>query len=280
MSHTPVYNTWKIKKRSGGHRTIESPDDVTKYKQRESYEALAKTLKVSPFSHGFTHYKNIVTMAMPHVGKDFVGSIDISDFFPSIKKELFLKRAEKEKWKVDHKDFDIHFHDFLDCKGSRLPQGAPGSPFLSNTYLLTFDWRMAWLCAEKDVDYTRYADDLTFSGANRGNIVKLIGMATRILAKEYSFQINKKKTKIMPRSRRQLVCGIVTNERLNLKREVRKNLRAEVHNQTIKGKKLSLETQGRLAFQEMVRNNSKTTHSSTQIISSIKVTRALAGRAK
>jgi retron-type reverse transcriptase len=280
MSHAPKYNTWKIKKRSGGHRTIESPDDVTKVLQRESADELAKVLKVSPFAHGFQPYKNIATCALPHVGKDFLGSIDISDFFPSIKKELFLERAVKEKWKANQKDFDIHFHNFLDGKDQRLPQGAPGSPFLSNAYLLTFDWRMAWLCHEKGVDYTRYADDLCFSGPNRDDIVKLIGMATRILENEYTLKINKKKTKIMPKSRRMLCVGIVVNEKLNLKRETRKNLRAEVHNQVINGKKLSLETQGRLAFQEMIRNNSKTTHSSTSIISSIKVTRALAGRTK
>ena len=277
--HIPAYNTWKIKKRRGGHRTIESPDDVTKYKQRESVDELAKTLKVSPFAHGFQPYKNIVTMAMPHVAKDFVGSIDISDYFPSIKKELFLARADKEKWDVDWKDLDIHFHDFNDGKGLRLPQGAPGSPFLSNTYLLTFDWRMAWLCAAKDIDYTRYADDLTFSGANRDDIVVMIGMATRILNSEYKLKINKKKTKIMPRSRRQLVCSIVVNEKLNLKREVLKNLRAEVHQKSMRGN-LPLDTLGRLAFKEMVKNSTKTTHSSTQIIGSIKVTRALAGRAK
>lgn len=279
MSHTPVYNTWKIKKRSGGHRTIESPDDVTKYLQRNSADELAKVLKVSPFAHGFQPYKNIATMAMPHVGKDFVGSIDFSDFFPSIKKELFLERAKKEKWKVDPKDFDIHFHDFCDGKNERLPQGAPGSPFLSNIYLLTFDWRCAWLCNEKGVDITRYADDVTLSGPNRDDIVKLIGMMTRILENEYKIKINKKKTKIMPASRRQLVCGCVVNQKLNLKREVLKNLRAEVHQKGMKGS-LPLDTLGRLAFKEMIRNSTKTTHSSTQIISSIKVTRALAGRAK
>ena len=274
------YSTFKIPKRNGKFRKIEAPNDELKAAQRRSYLELEKVLKVSPFSHGCTNYKNIATCALPHVNKAFLGSIDIANFFPSISKELFLERAKKEKWKIDAKDVDIHFHDFCDNQNSRLPQGAPGSPFLSNTYLLTLDWRMSWLCHEKGVDYTRYVDDLCFSGPNRDDIVKLIGMATRILENEYKLKINKKKTKIMPRSRRQLCVGIVVNEKLNLKRETRKNLRAEVHQQMLKHGKLSLETQGRLAFQTMIRDNKKTTHSSTQIISSIKVTRALAGRAK
>ena len=275
MSHVPEYNVWKIKKRSGGSRSIESPDNITKHMQRVSYEKLTKKLKVSPFAHGFQPYKSIATMALPHVNKDFVGSIDISDYFPSIKKDLFLGRCEKEKLDVNWSDLEIHFHDFGDGKGLRLPQGAPGSPFLSNTYLTSFDWRMAWLCSEKGIDYTRYADDLTFSGANRDEIVVMIGMASRILEKEYKLKINKKKTKIMPKSRRQLVCGIVVNEKLNTKREVRKNLRAECHQQMLKNGQLSLETQGRVAFEKMVRENSKTTHSSSKIIKSMKVARAL-----
>lgn len=276
----PLYITFRIPKRNGKFRTIEAPNDELKSQQRDGFEALEKVLKVSPFAHGCTRYKNIATCALPHVNKAFLGSIDIANFFPSISKELFMKRADKEKWRVNQLDFNIHFHDFCDGQGSRLPQGAPGSPFLSNAYLLTLDWRMSWLCHEKGVDYTRYVDDLCFSGPNRDDIVKLIGMATRILENEYKLKINKKKTKIMPRSRRQLCVGIVVNEKLNLKRETRKNLRAEVHQAMLKNGKLSLETQGRVAFETMIRDNKKTTHSSTQMISSIKVTRALAGRAK
>ena len=272
-----VYKVWKIKKRRGGFRSIESPNDELKVLQRESVNRLSGAIKVSPFAHGFQPYKNIVTMAMPHIKKDFVGSIDISDYFPSIKQDDFEKRLKPDLKDVDQADIDVHFHDFGDKKGKRLPQGAPGSPFLSNAYLLSFDWRMAWLCARDDINYTRYADDLTFSGADRDKIVVMIGVATRILSKEYKLIINKKKTKIMPKTRRQLCCGIVVNEKLNLKRETRKNLRAEVHQKAMKGD-LPLDTLGRLSFEKMVRENIKTTHSSMEIIGAIKIKRALHGK--
>lgn len=268
-----IYTTWKIKKRRGGFRTIESPNDELKMRQRESIGRLqmAEKLPVSPFAHAFQPYKNIATMAMPHVGKEYVGSIDISDYFPSITLDKFLNKVKT----VPKEELWDHFHDFCDGKGNRLPQGAPGSPLISNAYLFRLDWRMAWQCHERGCDYSRYADDLTISGPKRDDIVVLLKIASELMRVYYELETNKKKTKIVHRSRRQLCCGVVVNEKLNTKREDRKNLRAEVHQQKLKGKNLKLETLGRIAFHEMVRDSDKTTHSSREIIDSVKVTKEM-----
>lgn len=266
-----MYTTWKIKKRRGGFRTIESPSDDLKARQRESMKELQEKLQVSPFAHAFQPYKNIVTMAMSHVGKEYVGSIDISDYFPSITMDKFLNKVKT----VPKEELWDHFHDFCDGKGNRLPQGAPGSPLISNAYLFRLDWRMAWQCHEGGCDYSRYADDLTISGPNRDDVVVLLKIASELMRVYYELRTNKKKTKIVHRSRRQLCCGVVVNEKLNTKREDRKNLRAEVHQQKLKGNNLKLETLGRIAFHEMVRDSDKTTHSSRDIIDSVKVTKAM-----
>jgi retron-type reverse transcriptase len=278
------YKIWKIPKRRGGSRTIESPNDELKAAQRESIGELQKKLKISPFAYAFQPYKSIALCAMAHVGKEWIGCIDVKDFFPSITIENFMEHSRTTdaiKTCGDsmnfEKDLRQHFHDFNDGKGCRLPQGAPGSPLLSNAYLLKADWRFAWLAYAKGVAYNRYADDLIFSGPNRDDIVKLIGVITSILKKDYDLKINKKKTKIMHRSRRQLVVGLCVNEKLNLKREYRKNLRARKHQEMLKHGKYSLETKGMMAFEEMVRNNQKTTHSSIDIISSIMIAKELSG---
>lgn len=278
MKQIGEYTIFKIPKRNGKFRTIESPSDTLKATQKKNLAKLVKILKVSPFAHAFQPYKNITTMAMGHVGKEYVGCMDVKDFFPSITKENFLgvlRTIDKTKQDVMakvEKLIEPLFFDFGDGKGSRLPQGAPSSPFLSNVFLFTFDWRMTWQCHRLGYDYSRYADDLVISGAEKRHIHALFQMSLDILAKHYKLAINPPKTKFMHKSQRQLVCGVVVNEKLNLPRRWRKNLRAEVHQ--AKGA-LSLETKGRMSFAEMVRNTKKTSHSSMQIANSVILSRQL-----
>lgn len=258
---------------------------------------LQKTFKISPFAYAFTNYKSISLMATPHIGKKWVASIDLSDFFPSITWEKFQKNAFQVKGHLkEGADLnlicknvprgdglyitafqDICFHDFGDGKGERLPQGAPTSPFLSNAYLFKFDWLMAWKASEVDCDYSRYADDLVFSGEDKKQIIGLLKMAERILDREYGLKVNHKKTKVVHKTRRQLVCGVVVNEKLNTPRKLRKNLRAELHQARMKGGELSNEVKGRVAFHKMVRENTKTTYSSRDIINQIKMVKKLTG---
>jgi retron-type reverse transcriptase len=221
-------------------------------------------------------------MALPHVGKKWVASIDLADFFPSITWEWFARKVTQNSKSVKDGAIldvnaikDVCFHDFADGKGLRLPQGAPTSPFLSNAYLFGFDWLMAWKAAEYDCDYSRYADDLVISGEDKKSIIGLLKMAERVLSKDYGLKVNHRKTKVVHRTRRQMVCGVVVNEKLNTPRRLRKNLRAELHQARLKGGELSNETKGRVAFHDMVIKNTKTTYSSRDIICQIKMAQIL-----
>lgn len=261
------YKIWKIPKRNGKFRTIESPNTQLKEQQRELLKnGITEIKRVSPFAHAFQPYKNIVTMAIPHVKKNWLVCLDIEDFFPSIKQkpcEEFLTTP----------DSSICFYDFKDGKGFRLPQGAPTSPVISNLYLSTFDWRMAWLCNRFKCNYSRYADDLVISGSAFKKIKKLAGIAESLLKKYYNLKINKEKVKYMHRNKRQMVCGVVVNEKLNIPKKRRKNLRAEIYQQ---GKnKLHEDTKGRISFHKMVINNKKTTNSSMEILKHMKIIKEL-----
>lgn len=277
----PQYTVWKIPKRKGGFRVIESPCDELKKKQKEMLKELQKIFKVSPFAYAFTYYKNISLMATPHVGKKWVACIDLKDFFPSITYQKFFDRVLHPITVEEVVRLDILktcFHNFnggTSASDYRLPQGAPTSPLLSNVYLFKFDWLMAWKAHALDCDYTRYADDLVVSGKDKKCIVKLLKMAERILWSEYALKVNHKKTKIVHRARRQMVCGVVVNEKLNTPKQLRKNLRAEIHQLKLKGGEISNETRGRVAFHKMVRENTKTTYSSREIITQILVTKKL-----
>lgn len=196
-----LYTVWKIPKRKGGFRQIESPCDELKKRQKDMLKSLSGVFKVSPFAYAFTYYKNIAVHALPHVGKKWVASMDLSDFFPSITVEKFFKVVlEPLGWKDEERlsFYQTCFHDFKDQKGTRLPQGAPTSPFLSNAYLFKFDWLMARICHKKDCDYTRYADDLVISGEDKKQIAVLLKIAENVLNGRYSLKVNHKKNQDYP----------------------------------------------------------------------------------
>ena len=247
------YNVFRIPKRNGKFRVIEEPDPELKGQQNVALAHFEMTAMMQPskYAHAFVKDRSIVTMAEHHVGKTFVGCCDIVDFFPSITRE---KLANKIHSSVLTSRIGICVHDFGDGKGQRLPQGTPTSPYLSNIYLYDFDHTIARIANEHEVAYTRYADDLVFSGNRRADIEYLLNRSRQILWDIYDLKIHPKKTKIMHKSQRQMVCGVVVNEKLNTPREKRKNLRAEVHKQVVAGaEKLTRSTTGKLAFQNMVR---------------------------
>jgi len=107
-------------------------------------------------------------------------------------------------------------------------QGAPTSPGLCNAVLLRLDRRLAGLARKHGYTYTRYADDLTFSGDDCQKIGLFIAIVSRIVGEE-GFEINREKTRVLRRSRRQLVTGVVVNQSAGLSRRHRRRLRAAVH---------------------------------------------------
>lgn len=251
------YNVFRIPKRNGKFRVIEEPDPELKAQQNSALANFEESAMMQPsgYAHAFIKDRSIVTMAEQHVGKNFVGCCDIVDFFPSITRR---KLASKIHSSVMSEHMDICVHDFGDGKGHRLPQGTPTSPYLSNIYLYAFDYTIARISAEYNLTYTRYADDLVFSGERRVDVEYLIRRSEQILWDIYDLKIHPKKTKIMHKSQRQIVCGVVVNEKLNTPREKRKNLRAEVHKQHMDGaEKLSRRTIGKMAFQNMVRRRNE-----------------------
>ena len=271
-----MYQVFKIPKRSGGFRIIEAPDPELKLTQQRLINPISKQYRVSCFAHAFQPYKNIVTMAGSHVGREYVGCLDITDFFPSITLILFTSHARLVPYNPDRPDIaelvNPCFHDFGDGKGERLPQGAPTSPLLSNIFMHNFDWIMAHSAGRLDCNYSRYADDLVFSGNTRSHIKVLFKIAGYYLGK-MKLKINQEKTKIMHRSGRQLVCGIIVNKKINLPRKFKKNLRAEIFQQ--KGEQVSDKTQGRVAFSKMVLENKKDFRSCSEILNTIKLQKQL-----
>ncbi len=257
-----LYHTWELPKKSGGKRTITAPDRELKYLQRRmlrgAFDRLLTPEEVGDSVHGFIPGRNIVTNALPHVGHELVVNADIASFFPSISYDLVLKAVARlnDLEGVSLCPAALRMVADLCCYKGALPTGAPTSPAIANLVLRRVDHALVTLCARKGVAYTRYADDLTFSG--NGDARTLLPFLAKCL-EELDLKLDPKKTNLFRRGRRQIVTGLVVNVKPNLPRRLRRRLRAAVHYQE-RGENLfwhdrpmsENELKGRIAFLHQV----------------------------
>ena len=241
VSKISHYIRYAIPKKSGGVRNISAPMPRLKSVQRAILDQLLSKVSISEFAHGFASEKSIVSNAKPHLKADIVVNMDLKDFFPTLNYKRILGLIKKlgfsdqiaiilslictepieEKVKIDGEIFFIN-------EGERLlPQGAPTSPMLTNIICYRMDQRMAGIARKLGFTFTRYADDMTFSGSEetRKNLKKLIWQ-TRAVIKDEGFNIHPDKTRIMANGNRKEVTGIVVNEKASVPRAKMKAFRA------------------------------------------------------
>jgi RNA-directed DNA polymerase len=197
---------------------------------------------VSAHAHGFITGRSIVTNAAPHVGKAVVLKFDIKDCFPTIHfgrvrglllalgysyplattLAVLMTEAPRQPFEIGSALYNVPI-------GPRVcVQGAPTSPGLCNAVMLKLDRRLAGLAKAQGFAYTRYADDLTFSGDKEEAVGRLLAWVPRIVDAE-GFALNASKTRIMRRGGRQTVTGVIVNKSAGLSRRERRRVRAEIH---------------------------------------------------
>lgn len=223
----PRYHRFRIAKRSGGIRELSVPSDGTKRLQRLILARVLGGLRAHPAACAYERGKSIAHNAAPHVGQAVVIKLDIVDFFPATR----LDRVQKYFQRVGYSRKAARLLTRLTTYQDGLPQGAPTSPRLSNLVNYGIDVRLANLAAGRGGVYTRYADDITFSLPydNPSHVRGIVQHVRRIL-RAYGYELHqKKKLKILRRHHRQLVTGLVVNQRLNLPRQKRRELRAVLH---------------------------------------------------
>src|SRR5690625_70414 len=217
------YRNFKLKKRSGGFREITTPFPALLEMQYWIYNNILKNVSVNPCAHGFTYKKSIITNATIHAGQNELLKLDLKDFFPSININRIIY-----VFKTLGYPNEIAFYLASICSyNESLPQGAPTSPMLSNIIAKQLDKRLINLAKKYNLKFTRYADDLTFSGKNIP--AKFIEYINAIIEDE-GFDLNEAKTRLYKNNRKRIVTGIsVLEKEIKIPREYKRNLRQELH---------------------------------------------------
>ena len=213
-----LYRSQRFRKANGAVRIIHVPQGPLKLLQQKINHHILDSVKHLRCVHGGVKGRSVITNARPHVGKAIVFSIDIKDFFPSVGKRAVLAIFEALGFRGEAANLLLQSTTW----DGQLPQGAPTSSSLANLSMTRVDVRLDGLAAKHRLDYTRYVDDLTFSGPAR--LCKLRGLIQRIVEEE-GFRLNPDKIQTMHSGMRQVVTNIVVNRKLNLIREDRKQIR-------------------------------------------------------
>lgn len=204
------YRTFQIPKKTSGFRTIEAPSEELKRIQLWIKENILDKFTPSEYAKGFKQGVSIYDNALPHVGKELIINIDLKDFFPSIKYSEVYKIFKY----IGYTDSVSKLLAKL-CTNSKnvLPQGSPASPALSNLVSLKLDKRLSCLAKKIGADYTRYADDITFSGSE--DIKQHINLIRKIIFEE-KYQVNEDKFRLQHYYQRQEVTGLIVNTKVSV----------------------------------------------------------------
>jgi RNA-directed DNA polymerase len=217
LSH---YDYRFVDKGAGEFRIIEAPKPRLKALQRRILTDILERIPAHPAAHGFVKGRSIQTFAAPHVRKRAVLKMDLRDFFPSISAvriQAFFRTAGYPESVADllggictnavaGKAPDPY-------RRPHLPQGAPTSPALANFCAYRLDCRLEGLAKAVGADYTRYADDLAFSGDAD---FERISTHVAAIAQEEGFAVNHRKTRAMRQGVRQRLAGLTANEKVNV----------------------------------------------------------------
>ena len=232
------YNTLEIPKKNGDTRTICVPNKNLKKVQKKLYNKLStyydeiKTQNnfTSKISHGFEKNRSIVTNAEVHKNKRYVVNLDLLDFFPSINFGRVRSYFIKNNYFEINDDIATILAQ-LTCYKGTLPQGAPTSPLIANMICNIMDIRILKIAKKYRLDYTRYADDLTFSTNNKyflNDYDKFLEDIKNIIHRS-GFELNSKKTRLLFSNSRKEVTGLVVNKKISVPKEYYKNTRAMAH---------------------------------------------------
>lgn len=240
-----------IPKPSGGIRLLETPKPRLKQMQRQILDQILNGVPVHRAAHAYRSGRSVHTFVAPHANRHVVLHLDLREFFPSVTgsrvNAIFRTMGYPESVAVlltalctnstPHEILSIGIRrlddeaTWLRHRAPHLPQGAPTSPALANLAAHKLDARLQGLARSVSAQYTRYADDLLFSGGSElRRCLKRLRVLINAIVLDEGFGIRHRKTHEMIAGTRQQVAGIRINHHPNIPRETFDELKAILHN--------------------------------------------------
>lgn len=234
-------------------RLLEIPKPRLKEIQRRLHEQVVRSLPLHPAAHGSVPGRSVATCIAPHVHRAVVVRCDLESFFAAVTQPRvtgLMRRIGLDDeaarlvgglttaivpYRVRQQLMPVvgdpagHRRALARLAVGHLPQGSPSSPGLANAVTFSLDHRLARLAESLGAAYTRYVDDLVFSGPNTLAVSVLLGGIRQIVLDE-GFRLAERKTAVLRNSRRQSVLGTVVNEVASVDRRELDRLRAVLHN--------------------------------------------------
>lgn len=243
------YRSFTIPKKSGGKREICAPVRNLKTFQTIASRMLQGMYEAPDGVTGFVPGRSVADNAALHTGRNYVFNADLKDFFPGILRiqvqSALMKapfdlggeaawllsglccthldlaaRSEEISSMIFYGGKGLTVYDYRPAGFPSLPQGSPASPVLSNAVCQRLDRRLAGLAARFGLAYSRYADDITFSGDH--NVFRegdAFMKAFRQIVSEDGFVLNEEKLRLQEKGQRQEVTGLIVNRKVNLCRK-------------------------------------------------------------
>lgn len=221
---TSFYREFSIPKRSGGKRTIRAPYASLAFIQRWIYKNILSIQKTQFCAHGFVKNHSILTNASQHKNCKMLLKMDIKDFFGSIPQHYIINYFHKE---LGFFNDVAYFLSCICCLEGVLPQGAPTSPALSNLICTSLDRRLYRLAKCFNMRYTRYADDMAFSGEY---IPVTFIRYVKEIVEDCSLEINDDKTRLYRNGGSKVIAGVSLSTGIpRIPRDYRRTLRQELN---------------------------------------------------
>lgn len=246
----------------GVPRLLECPKPLLKETQRQVLRGILELIPPHPDAQGFRRGHSPLTNARRHIAQEVVIGFDVEDFFASVAASRVygtfrsagypegvahhltalctnivpLRERTRLEPTASARDVGRQHRLHRRLAAPHLPQGSPTSPALANLAAFGLDRRLSALAAASGASYSRYADDLTFSGSKRllASAKPFRALVAEIVEDE-GFRLNRRKSRLTTRAGRQAVTGIVVNEHPNLGRREYDALRATLHDAALRG---------------------------------------------
>ncbi|MEF3074695.1 retron St85 family RNA-directed DNA polymerase [Methylobacter sp. Wu1] len=233
------YKKYTIPKRSSGTRVIAQPAKRLKDYQRCLIKFLETKLPIHDAAFAYKKNIGIKENAERHKKSNYLLKMDFQNFFYSITPKLFFAALKKHniEFAVEDKYLleKILFYNPSKKSGGKLVLsiGAPSSPFISNFIMHCFDETISKTCLSLNVDYTRYADDLTFSSNAKNILFSIPALVKETLRDHFdnAITVNEAKTVFSSKAHNRHITGItITNEnKLSIGRQRKRYISSLIH---------------------------------------------------